>query len=154
MHFDAPAYALEIDVSVLGSPLPAADPTLRAVLEAHARTLAERVPDGAGLAPRVRRLLHDALHGGKSDLASIAKALGTSTRTLQRRLREEGTSHDALLDEERARLARHYVARSGLSLQEIAFMLGFHDQAGFHRAFVRWTGQTPGGHRAEATARP
>jgi AraC-like DNA-binding protein len=129
---------------VLDLPLPAADPTLRQVLESYARHLAAQLPEASSLAGRVRSVLHAALHGGRPDLASVAKALHVSARTLQRRLSEEGTSHQRLLDEERERLAREYVGSSSLSLQEIAFMLGFSDQAAFHRAFVRWTGQTPG----------
>jgi AraC-like DNA-binding protein len=152
VHFDADAYAMDFDASVLELPLPAADPALRRVLESYAQTLADQVPSTFGIASRVRHVLHDALHGGRADLASVAKSLRVSERTLQRRLREEGTSHQQLLEEERARLATHYVGQSSLSLQEIAFMLGFGDQAAFHRAFVRWTSRTPGAFRQQVLA--
>jgi AraC-like DNA-binding protein len=144
VHFEAGETAIEFGRVDFERPLDSADPALRRVLEDYARTLASDIPATAGLASSVRRALHDALHGGRPDLASVARSLRMSQRTLQRRLREEGTSHQRLLDEERARLARHYVGQSSLSLQEIAFLLGFSDQPAFHRAFQRWTGEAPG----------
>jgi AraC-like DNA-binding protein len=145
VHFESEGHAMEFGPEMLALPLPDADPGLRRVLENYARTLADEVPVAASdLASRVRVEVRDAIPKGRSDLASIAKTLAMGERTLQRRLREEGTSHQQIFDEERALVAEHYVRSSSLSLLEIAFMLGFGDQAAFHRAFVRWTGKTPG----------
>lgn len=69
--------------------------------------------------------------------------LGLSTRTLQRRLKEEGTSFQRTLDEVRTELARHYLKNSSMSGAEISFLLGFEDPNSFFRAFQRWTGKTP-----------
>ena len=73
-----------------------------------------------------------------------------SPRTLGRRLEHEGTTFKELLDDLRRRLALRYVggARSR-ALTEIAFLLGFSQSAAFHRAFKRWTGQTPLEYRRE-----
>jgi methylphosphotriester-DNA--protein-cysteine methyltransferase len=73
------------------------------------------------------------------------------TRTLQRRLGEEGVTFQELLADVREGLARHYLTQSTLSLTEIAFLLGYDDPNSFHRAFNRWTGHTPLGVRDTAT---
>jgi AraC-like DNA-binding protein len=83
----------------------------------------------------------------------IASRLGTSPRTLQRRLREEEqTSHKQLLDEIRHALALRYLDTEGLSIGEAAFLLGFSEPSAFHRAFKRWTGATPGAYRRQRPA--
>jgi AraC-like DNA-binding protein len=66
-----------------------------------------------------------------------------SPRTLGRKLEREGTTFKELLDDLRRRLALRYVGASDLALSEIAFLLGFSQAAAFHRAFKRWTSQTP-----------
>ncbi|MCB9697640.1 MAG: helix-turn-helix transcriptional regulator [Alphaproteobacteria bacterium] len=73
----------------------------------------------------------------------VARRLAVSTRTLQRRLREEGTSFKEVVDTTREGLARHYLGRTQLSASEIAFLLGFEEPNSFFRAVQRWTGTTP-----------
>jgi AraC-like DNA-binding protein len=64
-------------------------------------------------------------------------------RTVQRRLREEGTSHEALLDSMRKEHALRYLMRADISIAEVAYLLGYSDTSAFHRAFRRWTRKTP-----------
>jgi AraC-like DNA-binding protein len=66
-----------------------------------------------------------------------------SESTLARHLEDEGTTFKALLDDLRRRLALRYVGLSQLPIAEIALLLGFSQAAAFHRAFRRWTDQTP-----------
>lgn len=87
------------------------------------------------------------LEDGTSSIGDVAKRLATSSRTLQRRLAEIGTSHADLLDETRTELARRYLGERSLSIPEVAFLLGYADVPTFHRAFKRWTQRTPGEHR-------
>ncbi|HWO08502.1 MAG TPA: helix-turn-helix transcriptional regulator, partial [Polyangiaceae bacterium] len=75
--------------------------------------------------------------------ALIARRLGLGERTLQRRLRDEGTSFAALLDEARAELARSYLGDSKLAIFEVAYLLGYSEPSAFNRAFRRWTGKSP-----------
>jgi len=67
-----------------------------------------------------------------------------STRSLQRRLREEGTTFSILVDEVRRDLAQDYIRNPGISLMEVAFVLGFSVYSSFSRAYKRWTGMSPG----------
>ena len=81
------------------------------------------------------------------DLDQIARSMGVSARTAARRWRAEGTSYRALVDHVRLQLARSMLADEQLSVSVIAERLGFATAASFHRAYVRWTGQTPRGAR-------
>src|SRR5947199_3464732 len=73
-----------------------------------------------------------------------ARELGTSTRTLQRRLLDEGMSFHSLVEEARRELAKHYLLQSSLELNETAYLLGYEDPNSFIRAFHRWEGASPG----------
>jgi len=76
---------------------------------------------------------------------SIAKRLASSTRTMQRRLAEEGTSFQQLLEDTRKRLAVELLAApSEYAIKEVAALLGYVAVRSFERAFRRWTGESPG----------
>jgi AraC-like DNA-binding protein len=94
---------------------------------------------------RVRAALIDRLPDGEPPQPSIARIIGMSSRTLQRRLAAEGTSYQTILAETRAELARSYLA-AGWSVTDTAFTLGFADANSFSRAFRRWTGMPPSAH--------
>lgn len=77
----------------------------------------------------------------------MAKRLALGERTLQRRLDELGVAFVDVLGEVRTELAQAYLREPGVSLAEIAWLLGFSDQSAFTRAFKRWMGVTPGAWR-------
>ncbi|HMI94383.1 MAG TPA: AraC family transcriptional regulator ligand-binding domain-containing protein [Polyangiales bacterium] len=126
--------------------LPTADPRLHAVMRSHADRLLQELPKVESLTARVREQLMN-LASGPATLADVASALHLSERTLARKLEHEGTSFKNLLEDLRRRLALRYVGDSDLAFSEIAFLLGFSQVAAFHRAFKRWTDQTPLEHR-------
>lgn len=151
VQFDRPHDEIAFTTEDLERPLVTADPSLRDVLEAHAKVLLARLPDASATASqRVRVAIAEQLRDGAPTLEQVATKLGLPTRTLQRRLKDEGTRFDALLDEVRHELAKRYLSDDRISIQEAAFLLGFSDVAAFHRAFVRWTGTTPARYRAGA----
>ncbi|WP_135459586.1 AraC family transcriptional regulator [Mycobacterium sp. DL99] len=92
---------------------------------------------------RVRTVLLEALPAGQSDIASVARRLNTSTRTLQRQLQLEDSNFQAVLNKTRENLARHYLSKGDTSTSQIALLLGYEDTNSFFRAFRSWTGQTP-----------
>ena len=128
----------------LDAPLPRADSALCALLEEHAAGLLARVPQPAGFTDRVRERISTLLPRGEASAEGVAAALGVSPRTLRRRLAEAQTRYQQLLDEVRFELARSALGRKGLSVNEVAFLLGFSDASAFHKAFRRWTGCSPG----------
>ncbi|MDO3606392.1 AraC family transcriptional regulator [Ralstonia pseudosolanacearum] len=108
--------------------------------------LRQRLADldrSASMAERLRSVLLEALPAGELSMRVVCHKLGVSTRTLQRRLKEEGTSFQETLDGLRESLAKHYLQNSAMSAAEISFLLGFEDPNSFARAFQARTGTTP-----------
>jgi AraC-like DNA-binding protein len=106
----------------------------------------------ANMVERVRSALIEALPAGDVAMQSVAKRLGVGTRTLQRRLQEEGTSFQLTLDTVRTALADHYLRKTAMTSAEIALLLGFEDANSFVRGFRSWTGTTPQAVRRDALA--
>lgn len=104
----------------------------------------------------VRRAIQDRLTGQRPSIEVVARALHMSSRTLQRRLQEGGSSFQRVLDEARHQMARYYLSNSALELNEAAYLLGFQDPNSFGRAFRSWEGVPPGDwretHRTSTTA--
>ena len=92
---------------------------------------------------RLRAVLLEALPSGRGTLDSAASMLGLSARTLQRRLRQEGTAFKEVLRQTRRNLAQYYLTQTSLSASHIGFLLGFDDPSSFFRAYSAWTGTTP-----------
>lgn len=123
------------------------DPDLRAAIVSGAeRRVSERAND-TRYADRVRRHLLDAAAPDRRDMASVARALGLSARTLRRRLDEEETSFREVLDGALGTLAKRLVASGDKPIEAAAYAMGFAHPSAFHRAFKRWTGATPGASR-------
>lgn len=144
--FEQPSNRLVFDASYLELPLVMADLSAsRMALEQCERELAA-LGEHAQLAGRVRRLVDDAERSVPS-LETVAESLHVSTRTLKRQLAQQGTSYSEILDDIREQKALLLLARSDLSVEQVADRLGYSDVANFTRAFKRWTGLTPSGWR-------
>jgi len=96
----------------------------------------------------VRQLLIQSA-GDFLDIAQIAESLHVSERTLRRRLEAESTSFRSTFEEIRDLLAREYLAKTELTVADIAHLLGYSETVNFRRAFVRWNSLTPRGYRLE-----
>ncbi len=143
LHFVQPVNQLILGQSDLELPIAAADEELLAVLEQYARRLLRRIRPAQTWSAKVAELLSRTLCDGKPRLDQVARHLALSGRSLQDRLREEGTTYQAVLDRVRQDLATAYLGNDSLSLAEIAFLLGFADQSAFTHAFGKWTGDSP-----------
>ncbi|HZA49144.1 MAG TPA: AraC family transcriptional regulator [Myxococcaceae bacterium] len=152
IRFDAAENALVLDRALLSLPNRTADPGLLAVLDRYAEEMLVALPPMESFLSRVRRLVANDLVGRPPPLATVARRLHMSPRTLQRRLGAAGTSFQALADEVRFDHALDLLADRRLPLAEIAFKLGFSGASAFHRAFRKWTGTTPLRHRASLSA--
>ena len=149
VRFGCPEPALLVPRESFERASEGSEPALLSVLEDHAhRLLAELPPDEPALVGRVRRLLAQELRGGDASIENLARRLGLGARTLQRRLDAHGVRFTELLAEVRTAHAREYLRDPGLSLAEVAWLLGFSDQSAFSRAFKRATGQPPGAWRS------
>lgn len=102
----------------------------------------ERLSVAHTIVDKVERLLLDS-KGAFLTQGVCAKQLNLSSRTLHRRLNEEGTSFRDVLDGVRRRLAKEYLKSKNLGVKETAYLLGYRDTANFRRAFTRWYGFPP-----------
>ena len=154
-HFRAPiAFAAARNAMVFARPdvdavLPSAHPELARSTEG----VLERAvpPPSTALTDHLRAALGTRLATGTLAQDEVARRLGMSRRTLQRRLAAAGTSYGALLAETRMALAASYLA-DGWPVTDVALMVGFATPSSFSRAFRRHHGHPPSAARAKETA--
>ena len=87
------------------------------------------------------------LPAGEMSIDKVAAELNVSRRTLQRRLSERDTHFLQVLQDVRSGLAERYLADKRLGITQIAFLLGYTDQASFSSAFKSWHGKSPSEYR-------
>jgi AraC-like DNA-binding protein len=143
VRFRQPACAIVVSNAEFERPIGTPNPELASLLEERLRRQLE-VEAGFTWRVRVERVLRLVIEEGGQDYEDrLARRLGVSLRTLQRRLEEEGTSfretREAVLHER----ALELLSRPALRLAEIAERLGFADASAFSKAFRRWTGRSP-----------
>ncbi len=151
LHFGAEVNALLFAHVDVGRPIPTAHAELANVHERIASDYLARL-DRSETVARVRAAIIASLTDGQPQRAKVARDLGMSERTLQRRLEAEGSSFRLLLDETHKEMARTYFERHDLSLAEVAYLLGFNDQSSLFRATQRWFGTSPRQYRLQSTA--
>jgi len=140
--FGADANFIEFDRADFDQPLEGANPELaRHNEEIAARYLARRA--NAPLNTRLHAWLIEQLPSGVPSQEKAAAALHLSSRSLQRKLAQEGTSYKRLLDETRRDLALSHLRDARYSIGELSYLLGFADSSSFTHAFQRWTGSAP-----------
>jgi AraC-like DNA-binding protein len=147
VHFGSLVAGFAFDARHLQTALEKADSKLHRVIRKQAEHTLTGLPTTETFTQKVRDLAAAEIAGGTATVAHIAKRLGVSPRTLTRKLEREGTTYKELLEDLRKTLAMRYLESRDLQLSEVALRLGFSQSAAFHRAFRRWTGQTPLQHR-------
>ena len=106
-------------------------------------------PSVGTLRSSVENELQKLLPHGKAKKQTVARVLAMSERTLTRRLVNEGTTYEDLVDQLRRSLACQYIKAPSMSLSQIAWLLGYERSTSFNHAFVRWTGRSPSAVRKE-----
>lgn len=154
----APVYGaaenvVAFDEALLDTPLSSADPTLRRVMDNHLDSRDVGASEWSSFTARTRAEIRGALREARPTLGQVAGRMGVSTRSLQRRLGEAGTSFNALLDEARRDLALEWIGDRRRTFKQIASDLGFVQTTALTRACRRWTGRSPSTLRAEARTR-
>jgi len=154
VRFGAPESALWIPRAAITTPFAGRDPIARHYLEAHAeQMLAALPPDAPPIVAQVREAILGELATSGAELSRVAKRVAMSTRTVQRRLEEAGTSYQDLVDSVRSTIACSLLRNRARSIVDVAFELGYADLKGFYRAFRRWTDTTPAEWRAREIGR-
>lgn len=151
--FSQPFDGITFPLSYVDIPIPQPDPAMRELMTRHAENLLAQLSERSAFIDSIKSFLALRMAEEVPTLESVARHLDIHPRSLQRKLQEEGWTFKQLLDETRKEAAIHYIGDASVALPEIAFMLGFSEQAVFQRAFKRWTGRTPGSFRKDKTAR-
>jgi AraC-like DNA-binding protein len=145
--YGAARNALIFDAADLERPFVTHNPELLRLLTPHLDAELTHYVDARSTSEQVKAALKRVLAGRRPAMTDVAKELGLSTRTLQRRLNDEGVSFQQLLLDARRELARHYLLQPSLELNETAYLLGYGDPNSFFRAFHEWEGTSPGAWR-------
>jgi len=98
---------------------------------------------------KVKRILFNKESYYNLKIEEVAAMLNTSKRTLQRNLKEEGYTYQSILDEHLIESATALLAKPGVQIQEVAFILGFESAQSFSRAMKKKTGKSPTSLKAE-----
>jgi AraC-like DNA-binding protein len=146
-EFEASYDGFEVELGWLAEPIRGKNPKLRAYFEKQCERARAAFESDPAFTALVRQRLAANMEGGGLSMAEVARSLGTSPRSLHRRLADEGTSFNDLLDEVRRQFAEQYLARPRLAVTEVAYLVGFNDPSAFFKAFRRWTGVTPSEYR-------
>lgn len=149
-HFQSHMNGLVFDKSFLKLPVLQPNRELLFVLEGYAREALSKLQQDTSHAGKVKRIIVDILRGESPTIETIASHVNMSVRSLQLKLKEEGTTYSTLLAEGRRELAQAYLKDRNAPIEEIAYLLGFSEPSVFHRTFKRWTGTTPGHYRKQA----
>ena len=151
--FDAKTDSIQFSKSVVDKKLPIGNPFLAELHDQYLLRYLEKI-DGNNIVERVKGVISKMLPSGKVSDGEVAAKLSMSSRTLQRKLNDRGTTFRSILNEVRKDLAQFYLHDSTTSLMEIAFILGYSEYSSFSRAYKMWTGIPPGLHRKLGRSNP
>jgi AraC-like DNA-binding protein len=144
---------VEFDSAYLRLPVVQDLPALKTFLRSAPQGLVVRFRNHNGLVAEVYRHLRARCYGQWPTLAALAKQQGISASTFRRQLEREGRSYQQIKDEVRRAMAFERLREGVLSIAEIAEQAGFQEPSAFHRAFKKWTGQSPGSYRVRLAGR-
>lgn len=145
---------VEFDSAYLRLPVVQNLQALKGFLRSAPQGLVIRFRNQNGLVAEVYRHLRARRYGQWPTLAALAQQLGISASTFRRQLEREGRSYQQIKDEVRRAMAFEHLREGVLSIAEVAEQAGFQEPSAFHRAFKKWTGQSPGSYRARLADSP
>ncbi|MEM9597318.1 MAG: AraC family transcriptional regulator [Acidobacteriota bacterium] len=150
VYFDSERDALLVSKETLDTPNKVGDPGIVRFFDTLLEKDVSKLGDDPSLERRVQAYISRSLSEGAPSISDVARHVGMSGRTLQRRLSERDLSFQKVVDETRRRLAQRLLRETDYSLAEVAFMTGFAEQSSFTRAFKRWSGQAPRSYRLQS----
>jgi AraC-like DNA-binding protein len=148
VRFQAPRNVLRFSDATLRSAPAAANSAISEQVVRYTESLMSRLASDTvveSAAAVVRRLL---VEGRRPDRTVVARRIQMSERTLQRRLREEGTSFKAVRDRVREETSRALLSNASLKVEAVGRSVGFAEGSSFSKAFTRWAGHSPAQFRA------
>lgn len=144
VSFQARQDRISLELQAADLPLATVDPYLNRILSAYHRdTIEQHHTLHEPLRVRVENCIVPRLPDGTASIVNISNDLGMSSRTLARRLADEGLTFSSVLEELRSDLANRYLLNRSLSISQISWLLGYRELSSFVHAFQRWTGMSP-----------
>lgn len=140
VSFNQPHDVIHFDRKRLQDPIALADEDVFSVCDQLCQQLIRQKNDTDAIAERIRYILLN-MPGKFLSMEDMAARLSLGPRTLARRLREENTSYQELVNDTRKELAIQYLSHTSLTPKEIAYLVGFSNVSNFRRAFKTWTGK-------------
>lgn len=142
LRFGAAQCHVEFSDAVLDAATVHSNRELQQFCEQRCELILSQLQDDGDMSNRVKaRLLNSPLPFPDAD--AVARCLNISSRVLRRRLQEEGSSFRHIVREVREELARQYLAKQDLTVEEVATLLGYSEAPAFSRAFKGWVGFSP-----------
>lgn len=148
VSFEEPVNWIDFAVMHLDAPILRGEAELEAFLRvAPYHVVIKPVIGEKSVTAKIRELIGDDFRRDMPSFREVTQRLNMSARTLRRRLEREGTSYRLIKDNARRDAAIAYLSNPELTISDVAELMGFSDPSAFHRAFKRWTGQSPGDFR-------
>jgi AraC-like DNA-binding protein len=147
VRFGRPVSELVYPKSILSAKPRMAHGLTSKILQDTCDRILGEVKTSTGVAGEVYQIIAST-PGHSPSMEGVARQIGTTVRTLNRKLVAESTSFTRILDDVRWNLASEYLRSTKLSIDDISELVGFSDSANFRHAFRRWTGSTPARFRA------
>ena len=141
IRFDAAFDGLDIPVAWLSRKPKQDDSAIKGHFDTLVAALQQNYPDN--LEDQVRSIMGNLLPTGECTVDNVARSLDMTARTLQKKLKENGSSFTSLLHQVRADIAKQYLSATNTSVTKLALQLGYADVAVFSRQFKGWTGNSP-----------
>lgn len=148
INFNAPLNAIVMNTDYLNLSTLSPNRELLKIFERHAEEVLAKLARPESYSGKVSGLILELLQGEPPKIEKVAYELAVSVRSLQAKLKDEGTSYTRLLDSVRKELALTYLKDRENSISDISYLLGFSEPSVFHRSFKKWTDSTPGQYRA------
>ena len=147
VRFGAPMSQLIYPQSILSAKPRMAHGLTSKILQDTCDRILGEVKTSTGVSGEVYQIIAST-PGHSPSMENVARQIGTTVRTLNRKLTAESTSFTQILDDVRCNLAGEYLRSTKLSIDDISELVGFSDAANFRHAFRRWTVSTPARFRA------
>lgn len=147
VEFDCARAELLFEASLIDTPMPQRDPETSNYCRVQCQHLLNKLSQQSSFVDQVRSLIV-AQSGKFQPIEVVAEHLHCSVRTVRRRLAEEGSGYQILLNEIRNHLARDYL-QTRLPIKQISEMLAYGEPANFSHAFKRWHGVSPQQYRRQ-----
>lgn len=141
LNFNAQFNGLTFDANILDLPVRGSDAQLRRVMQNHLHGIEQQFPND--LNSQVKHVIRAMLSTRSCNIDLVANSMNMSKRTLQIKLKAQGTGFQQLFDEVRADIASQYIGNKNVSMTQLAEVLGYSELSAFTRAFTRWFGESP-----------